>query len=35
MVPYVGLTNPMGPLRRFRTVKEMLKEYGGYHVVRF
>jgi hypothetical protein len=31
----VGLVNPKGPLQGFRTVKELLKEYGGYHVARF
>lgn len=31
----VGLTNPWGPLRPFRTVKDLKDEYSGYHVVHF
>ncbi|KAF2128768.1 integral membrane protein [Dothidotthia symphoricarpi CBS 119687] len=34
-VPTVGLTNPNGPLREFRTLCDLVKEYGGYHVARF
>lgn len=31
----LGLANPNGSLRKFRTAGELLKEYGGYHVARF
>jgi hypothetical protein len=31
----VGLTNPKGPMRKFRTVKDLENEYGGYHVAGF
>lgn len=31
----VGLTNPNGPLRDFRTVGDLEREYGEYHVVEF
>jgi hypothetical protein len=33
--PSLGLENPNGPLRKFRTAKELVKKYGGYHVVKF
>jgi hypothetical protein len=33
--PSLGLENPNGPLREFRTAKELVKKYGGYHVVKF
>ncbi|KAA8620414.1 integral membrane protein [Pyrenophora tritici-repentis] len=31
----VGLTNPNGPLRGFRTASDLKKEYEGFHVVQF
>jgi hypothetical protein len=31
----VGLVNPKGPLRDFRTAKDLKREYDGYHVVKF
>lgn len=31
----VGLVNPCGPLREFRTVDDLKREYGGYHVASF
>jgi len=31
----VGLTNPNGPLRKFRTVGDLKKEHKGYHVATF
>jgi hypothetical protein len=30
-----GQINPLGPLRSFRTVSDLKKEYSGYHVVSF
>jgi hypothetical protein len=30
-----GLINPNGPLRQFRTARELMQEYSGYHVARF
>ncbi|KAF2006172.1 integral membrane protein [Amniculicola lignicola CBS 123094] len=34
-VPPIGLLNPNGPLRPFRTVKDLEVEYSRYHVARF
>jgi hypothetical protein len=31
----IRLQNPNGPLREFRTVRDLEKEYSGYHVVKF
>lgn len=31
----VGLTNPNGPLLPFRTARDLMKEYSGYHVASF
>jgi hypothetical protein len=31
----VGLTNPEGPMQKFRTVRDLENECGGYHVVGF
>jgi hypothetical protein len=31
----VGLVNPQGPMQKFRTVKDLENEYGGYHVAGF
>lgn len=31
----VGLTNPNGPMREFRTARDLKKEYSGYHVASF
>ncbi|KAH7066018.1 integral membrane protein [Paraphoma chrysanthemicola] len=31
----VGLTNPKGPMREFRTARDLEKEYSGYHVASF
>jgi hypothetical protein len=34
-VTSTGLINMNGPLREFRTVGDLEKEYSGYHVARF
>jgi hypothetical protein len=34
LVP-IGLINPLGPLREFRTVRDLKKVYSGYHVASF
>jgi hypothetical protein len=31
----IGLVNPNGPLREFRTAKDLKREYDGYHVPKF
>lgn len=31
----IGLTNPNGPLRPFRNVKDLEDEFDGYHVASF
>jgi hypothetical protein len=31
----VGLINPYGPLREFRTVRDLKREYESYHVASF
>jgi hypothetical protein len=31
----IGLINPYGPLRKFRTVRDLEKEYEKYHVASF
>jgi hypothetical protein len=33
--PATGLANPNGPLREFRTVHHLKREYSGYHVANF
>jgi len=30
-----GITNPNGPLSRFRTARDLENEYSGYHVAQF
>ncbi|KAF2443479.1 ubiquitin-domain-containing protein [Karstenula rhodostoma CBS 690.94] len=31
----VGIVNPKGPMREFRTERDLKKEYSGYHVANF